>query len=198
MTEHPRPVVSHWNYFLSLEDDISRLSRYVELHEDNYQTYSLELTRLLFSAASEVDVVARQLCERLDSGSNAYNIADFRKAIRHSYPQISGAIVFMPQFGLSMTPWENWASDTSPSWWLAYNNVKHHRHTHFSEASLQNALDAVAGLFVLLLFFYREEARTGRLSPDVRLFAAGPPFREDRLFWDEQAKVYLLDSDPRI
>lgn len=198
MTDFARPVISHWNYFLSLEDDISRLSRYIELHADNYQTYSPELTRLLLSAASEVDVVARQLCQKLDGASKGENIADFRRVILEVFPRISDAIVFTPQFGLTMTPWEDWAKDASPVWWRAYNNVKHHRHIHFAEASLKNALDAVAGLFVLLLFFYREEARTGKLFPDVRLFTVGAPFREDRLMWDERCKVYLLDSDPRI
>ena len=198
MTNAEKPVITHWNYLLSLEDDLARLSRYIELREDNYATYSLELARVLFAAASEVDVVARQLCEKLDSGSKADNIASFRIAIIEAYPQISASIVFLPQFGLTMTPWEDWAWDASPFWWRAYNNVKHHRHTHFSEASLQNTLNAVAGLFVLLLFFYRDEATTGKLAPGARLLSAGHPFREDRLFWDEHTKIYLLDSDPRI
>jgi hypothetical protein len=43
------------------------------------------------------------------------------------------------------------------------NNVKHHRNIHFSEANLKNVLDAIAGLFVLLLFFYGEEAENAKL-----------------------------------
>jgi hypothetical protein len=44
----------------------------------------------------------------------------------------------------------------------------------------------------------REEARTGRLKPDTRLLSVRGPFTEDRLMWDSEKKVYLLDSDPRI
>lgn len=198
MTESNKAPVSHWNYLLTLEDDLSRLSRYIELHTDNYGTYSLELARVLFAAASEVDVVARQLCQKLDEGSKADNIAEYRKAILATYPQAWESVVLLRQFGLALTPWSGWETDSSPVWWKAYNNVKHHRHTHFAEASLKNALEAVAGLFVLLLLFYRDEAREGKLLPDPRLMSAGHPFREDRLMWDEQTKVYLLDSDPRI
>lgn len=193
-----KTTISHWNYFLSLEDDIFGLSRFIELHSDNYCTYSLELAKVLFAAASEIDVVAKQLCNKQDSQSNAGNIVEYRRRILSAYPEIKDAIVYLPQFGLTLTPWEQWKTESPPVWWKAYNNVKHHRHTHFSEASLKNALDSLAALFVLLLFFYREEARTGQLHPDSRLFVAGEPFTEDRLMWDERSKVYLLNSDPRI
>ena len=198
MTESTRAPVSHWNYLLSLEDDLSRLSRYIELHADNYATYSLELARVLFAAASEVDVVARQLCRKLDETSKADGIAGYCKTILANHPEICESVVVMPQYGLSLAPWSGWTMDASPGWWEAYNKVKHHRHTHFSKASLKNALEAVAALFILLLFFYRDEARTGKLRPDPRLLSAEHPFREDRLFGDEQAKVYLLGSDPRL
>lgn len=57
--------LSHWNYFLAVEEDLHRLSRFVEFSADNFETHSLELARILFAASAEVDVVARQLCEGL-------------------------------------------------------------------------------------------------------------------------------------
>jgi hypothetical protein len=38
------------DYFHAFEDDVERLSRYVEISPDNYATYSLELVRLLLAA----------------------------------------------------------------------------------------------------------------------------------------------------
>ncbi len=72
----------------------------------------------------------------------------------------------------------------------AYNNVKHHRHTHFAEANLEHALHAVAGLFVLLLYFYPEEAEQGWLSPDPTLFRASDQFYTDRLMCGDGSMVY--------
>ena len=54
-----RESLSYWNYFLALEADLERLSRFVEFTSVNFQTYSLEMARLLLTGASEVDVVAK-------------------------------------------------------------------------------------------------------------------------------------------
>lgn len=156
---HEEPTPQHWNYFLALEDDVVRLSRYIEFTTDNFDAYSLELARILSSAAAEVDVVAKQLCAKLDETAKADNISKYREIIQPAYPALVDALVLIPRFGLTLHPWEQWANGSKPFWWGAYNNVKHHRHTKFSDASLKNALNSVAGLFVLLLFFYREESQ---------------------------------------
>ena len=55
----------HWNYFLAIESDLERLSRYVEFSKDNYKTYSLAMAHLLLSSASEVDVVLKGICKNI-------------------------------------------------------------------------------------------------------------------------------------
>ena len=52
----------HWNYFLAIEKDLEKLSRYIEFSNDNLDTYSIELTHILLSSSSEVDVIMKQLC----------------------------------------------------------------------------------------------------------------------------------------
>lgn len=186
------PTPQHWNYFLALEDDVARLSRYLELAAGNFDSYSLELARILFSASSEVDVVSKQLCQKLDIKSKADNIAKYRKEILLKYPELPSTIVKLPRYGLTFNPWEAWGKDKSPLWWEAYNNVKHHRHTHFSDANLKHTLNAVAGLFSLLIFFYRNEAEEGQLNPDPSLFRIGEPFQTGRLMWDHLPTAYKL------
>ena len=56
----------HWRYFLLLEEDLMLLARYIEFARDNYDSYSVELGRILLSAGSEVDVVAKQVCQKVD------------------------------------------------------------------------------------------------------------------------------------
>lgn len=189
---HEAPTPQHWNYFLALEDDVVRLSRYLEPTKDNFNSYSLELARILFSAASEVDVVAKRLCQELNAKSRARNIANYKKEILAAYPQMVSAIVEIPRFGLTLTPWVQWETDKNPLWWRAYNNIKHHRHIHFSEASLQNTFNAVAGLFVLLLFYYRNEGQNGQLIPDPNIFRVGAPFQVAKAMWGPHANVYQL------
>jgi len=50
-----------------------------------------------------------------------------------------------------------------PYWWTAYNNIKHHRDSEYHRASLKNALNAVAGLFVVVLYLYKEKAQMAEL-----------------------------------
>ena len=189
---HEVPTPQHWNYFLALEDDVVRMSRFLEPTTENFESYSLELMRILFGAASETDVVSKRLCRKLNSKSKADNITKYKKEILAAYPQLISAVVEIPRFGLTLTPWVQWETDTSPLWWRAYNKVKHHRHTHFADASLKHTLNAVAGLFVLLLFYYRDEAQNGLLSPDPMIFRAGAPFHVDKLMWGSEANVYQL------
>ena len=143
------------------------------------------MARILFGAASEVDVVSKRLCQKLDPNSKADNITKYKSEILATYPRLVSAIVKIPRFGLTLEPWTQWNTDPSPLWWRAYNNVKHKRHTHFSEASLQHTLNAVAGLFVILLFYYQQEGGNGQLNPDPVIFRIGPPFNVDRLMWGE-------------
>jgi hypothetical protein len=187
------PKLPHWNYFLALEEDVLRLSRYIEFTQDNYGVYSLELARILFAASSEVDVVAKQLCAQYEGGKGAGSIARYREVLNAAIPMLAATHVTVPRFGLTFIPWEQWAHDAKPFWWDAYNNVKHHRHTRFADASLKNALNSIAALFVLLIYFYREECVAGALAPNPSLFQPGAPFRIDYTFWGEKRPLYLLD-----
>lgn len=158
--------LDHWNYFLALEKDLENLSRYVEFCRSNFKCHSLEMARILLAAASEVDIVAKQLCQKLNSGSTADNIHKYRNEIKTVYPNLPNFKVTIPRFGLNLTPWSNWNQNSGvPLWWTAYNKVKHHRDTDFDKANLKNVLNTVSGLFVITLYFYKEKAENAELIP---------------------------------
>ncbi len=160
----------HWNYLLALDTDLAELSRYIEFDEKNFACFSLELARVLFSAASEVDVVAKQICTALRAESAADNIHNYRDEIYGVYPNIVDFTIVSPRFSLEMLPWAEWKkSDGVPSWWSAYNKVKHQRHAHYEQANLKNTLKAVAGLLVLVLYLYKESAEEAALVPSPQI-----------------------------
>lgn len=185
----------HWNFLLALEEDLAALSRFVEPTTANLETYSIELARMLFASSSEVDVVAKQLCLKLESAKRANNINDYREIIRENIPKFFLTKVFYPRFGLSVQPWVAWGNGESPQWWHAYNKVKHERNAYFAKANLRNVLDSIAALYVLLLFFYESHAEKGKLTPNPVLLRVGEPFILDSLFWsEERAIVYKFDN----
>lgn len=165
--EH-QAVSVHLNYFSCLEDDLLSLSRWIEFCEQNEGVYSIELARLLMTACAEVDVVARALCKIISPASTAESINAYQAQLIEALPMLPHAKVTMARFGMSFTPWVNWAEPKSPPyWWTAYNKVKHHRAENFQRASLKNVLNAVAGLIVLLLLLHSKDGPYFPIMPQL-------------------------------
>lgn len=148
-------VDTHWNYFLALEEDLLRVSRYVHFNTANNKSYSIEFARIILAAGAEVDVVAKALT-KVSTGQNTENIKEHMDALLPICPDIYKHVVFMDRFGMNVAPWDNWGQSKSPEWWKSYNAVKHDRGDNFQEANLENTFRAVAGLFILLIYRLRQ------------------------------------------
>ncbi len=170
----------YWNYFLAIERDLENISRYIEFTDDNLDTYSIELARILLSASSEIDVIMKQLCGFLSS-IRVKNIEDYHSVIKTHLNTFIEEEVSISRFGMSFKPWKEWATNQNPNWWKSYNNVKHQRNNHFNEANLINTINAVGALFLTVIYYYKYhfsietngevEFRdiTRRLEPDASL-----------------------------
>jgi hypothetical protein len=151
----------HWSYYMSLEDDLIETGRYVEICEDNFDTYSTHFTRLLLAAASEVDVVAKMLCGQINPQGSYANIDDYRETITPKFPAIPSIVMGIQWTDIRVKPWHSWAESppSNPAWWRAYNRVKHERNNNFKEANLCNALTAIAGLYCLVRHLQQDAGR---------------------------------------
>ena len=159
---------------MAIERDLDELSRFVEFDERNFRCFSLEIARILLAASAEADVVCKQICRTNDPSSSADSINRYRDEIMKVFPAIAGFEVAIPRFGLDLCPWEEWKDPQGvPVWWTAHNKIKHERNTHYHRASLRNALNAVAGLFVATLYLYPTRARKGELVPSPQLVRPG-------------------------
>ena len=162
------------------------VSRYIEFAESNFAVYSIELAHLLFAAASEVDVVAKLLCAQVAPGRPSANINHYKAALLPALPDLPTTTVFVPRYGLSFNPWENWSGHQHPDWWRAYNKVKHERDAHFSKATLQNGLNALGALLICSFHYYSR-----RLS-DNAASALAP--KETTLRLTPQPSLFRLDE----
>jgi hypothetical protein len=170
MAIQSRRIEPHWNYLLALDGDLVALSRYIEFDEKNFTCFSIELARVLLAASAEADVVCKQLCREGNRSSCAEDINAYRNELAQRIPGIAKLKVHIPRFGLTLHPWDEWNKVNGvPLWWTAHNKVKHERHTHYEGANLKNALNAVSGLFLLVLFLYKEKAQRGELVPNPQL-----------------------------
>jgi len=147
----------HWNYFLSIEKDFEKLSRYVEFTESNNSTFSIELARLIMASTQEVDVIMKKLCKLVDNNSSAESIGNYKTIINQHIPDFHQEKVFIPRFGMNSKPWTNWRTDDlHPEWWTANNKIKHRRTEFFERANLKNAFNSIGGLFITTLYFYKK------------------------------------------
>jgi hypothetical protein len=121
-----------------------------------FGTHSLEFVRIVLSVGSEIDVVGKLLCERIEPGETARNMDEYRRIIMAKHPSLPTVGITAPRYGLRFTPWSAWESGENPKWWTSYNNVKHPRNTCYSDASLENVLLSSSGLCALLGYLYAE------------------------------------------
>jgi hypothetical protein len=159
-----KPINHHWQYLCSLASDVENASRYVEISPDNFETFSIEFTRILLAIGSEVDVVAKVLSGEIDPSGKHKNIGDYRTTITEKYPNLHTMKILIVLYELILTPWDKWKINKNSQWWEGYTNVKHHRHTHFKDANLKNTLNALAGLFVLVYYWRRFYGDVGQLD----------------------------------
>src|SRR5687768_4683792 len=117
----------HWHYFLTVEEDLHRVARHIEFAPANFNTYSVELARVLMTATQDLDVILKQLCALKGNGSD--NEGGYRGFLPGAYPRLVTMEVTIFRGELKFTPFSSWAQGTTPAWWTANNKVKHERHT---------------------------------------------------------------------
>jgi hypothetical protein len=155
----------HWQHFLSLEKDFIETLTFVELDKGNENTFSVAYTKLLLAICSEIDVVAKILCKKIDDSSTADNIDEYRIEITSKYPDFYTVEALVPRYSLTIKSWDNWGCSKNPIWWREHNKVKHQRDVHFKLANQKNTLEAMSALFCLLLYLYSSELYSGELEP---------------------------------
>lgn len=145
----------HWNYFLAIEEDLEKFSRYIEFSEQNIKTYSIELAHILLSASSEVDTIMKQICKLFDPNLKVRNIDGYRNVIQLNLSSLIDEEFSIDRFGLKYKPWERWNNDKNPDWWLKYTKVKHQRNEFFQEANLLNTINPVGALLIAEVYYYK-------------------------------------------
>lgn len=156
-------LAPHWRYFLSLERDFIDTLRYVEYNDSQKDVYSFEYARLLLMCCAELDVVFKISSENVSSGSQAESIGTYLDALSSKY-DIQQEEVRVDRFSKVLYPYRDWSRASAPQWWTAHNHVKHHRHKYFAEATAQNTLLALSGLFVANLIAHHAVKELGEIN----------------------------------
>lgn len=165
-------IAHYWNYAELLNEQLGKTASYVEPDEQNYDTYSVTYTNILLSSCSEIEVIAKLICQKVDSNAdylssevpnkngtkmvrNRVDMEVLSSTLLKRFPHIHQARAEILNKHKMIYPFECWKDKSCElPWWKAYNMVKHYRHQNFSDATLENALNSVAALIILNSYLY--------------------------------------------
>lgn len=161
----------HWSLFEVIDEDLQAFSREVEFADANFSTYSVTLLRLYLSICSEVDVIAKLLCQRIGATlSNRPDMNEYRQNLKPKFPNLSGVKITIRPMAHPILPWDAWNQNQNPDWWRKHQLVKHQRDQYFSDANLKNVLYSAAGLLVFLTYWHQPELWKLELNPSFHVF----------------------------
>ena len=171
--------MSYWKQYRLLEQEFLQSRMYVEFDVTNFRTISTAYIKMLLEIGSEVDNVMREMC----SLTGRSNITDYAVYILGKYPNIVSQKVTVIDSSISIIPFIGWNTSyasQSLSFWQAYNHIKHDRIANRVEASFENVLNALGGLFILEMYRFSELYVT-----DVDVAINMP---------EDDSKIFLLDA----
>jgi hypothetical protein len=144
--------------------DLNEIFNFIEPCDDNLSVYSHQIYELLLRAATEFESNCKGILK-----SNNY-AKDEKKWTVEDYYKISKAAM-LSEYKVTFVRWatdhefkpfKEWPPEKRKtlSWYNAYNKVKHDRYTNFKQATLDNLMNAVAGLLCILHAQYGEGMAT--------------------------------------
>ena len=119
----------HWRYYLMLEKRFIESIEYVELHVDNYNTFSNGYAILIQVIGAELDTIFKEFCGF--NTSDRKNIADYAQYILTSNPDIITRKVVLQEYDIVIQPFQNWDINKPAQtleWWNAFTDIKHNRY----------------------------------------------------------------------
>ncbi len=176
--------MQYWEYYCALESDFKQISRFIDFSDENLKTYSIELTRILLSACSELDVILKDICYLIDPSLKPQKINDYRVIIRENLPEIINEKVSVGFHFFNVQPFKIWKKEETPEWWKMHNKVKHERNNYFKKANLENALNAICALFICVNYYYLKKLE--------------PTFKENRKDFSFKEVTMILKSDSQF
>ncbi len=167
------------NQYSLLEKDFIEATQYVAFESDNYQTYSNVFSKLLLQTGSEVDNILKTICEI----EGRTNISEYANVVLNKYPGITKQKVIVRENQQIMIPYQGWCTDEpskSLKFWDAYNTVKHDRIRYYKMGTMGNVSLALAGLYVLNIYFCDELYRQNQEE-----FSSEPEY---------ESEIFILDN----
>jgi len=147
----------YWRYYLMLENRFLNSIEYVELHKDNYSTFSNGYALLIQAIGAELDTVFKEFCNF--NTTDRKTIADYAQYILSNHSDIIDKKIILQEYNLEIQPFQGW-NVTQPGktlqWWTAYTDIKHNRYNQLHQAKLENVLNILGALYLVEMIYLKK------------------------------------------
>lgn len=130
---------------------------YVELHKDNYGTFSNGYALLIQAIGAELDTVFKEFCGF--NTSDRKSITDYAQYILRNNSDIINIKMILQEYDMEIQPFQNW-NLTQPGqtleWWTAFTDIKHDRYEKIKQANQKNVLNILGALYLLEMMYLQK------------------------------------------
>lgn len=155
-----------WNIYKNIERELIEISNIIHIDDNQLSVYSPKITELLIRTVVEVEAISKELYFK-NGGDKANDNQLFFDTDCIDFLENKWllskkkVIVSAPNFYFSdednrvLTPLKkaNKRGSSSSKWLIAYQAVKHNRNNSLLKGNLKNLIEALAGLYVLNIYY---------------------------------------------
>lgn len=158
----------YWPIYKNLENEVVLLASQIHFDDGQLKVYSSKITELIIRCAIEVESISKELYfkyggEKADNNNLKFDY-DCLKFLEEKWA-LSKKLVFLtsPHFHFEkkdnkiITPllglFEDPKSGKKTPWLQAYQSIKHNRAKNLENGNVKNLIHAMAGLFLLNLYY---------------------------------------------
>ena len=150
MDEMKEFQLKYWNEYLYYEKEFIGIIDYIYLDKVNLNTYSFKLLEMLIGICSALDKMFRKYTNLNGQNCDIKNYKDNILNKDNSFYDLRISLVNNSDIALQpFLEWEPHKSIDAPSFWTAYNSVKHDKNGGIINASFKNVMDALGALYLL-------------------------------------------------
>ena len=156
------PITNHQEYSNQLRqleiilDDIEEVFKVVAPHSKQFSVYGHAIRNIIILACTELDARMQSILvsNGVQSIGKHFEMLDYYK-LKDSLKLDEYELSFYRYGDLgTFSPFSTWESDEQLKWYKAYNQIKHNREKHFTEAKLFNAINAIMAYAIILIAQY--------------------------------------------
>ena len=95
----------YWKNFMLIEEEFIQTEKFFAFDVMNYSTFSSKYLKLLLEIGSEIDILAKVLCQVAWNRGNVNTLTEYRDCILMNAPEFERVHVISEDF--KENPWEN-------------------------------------------------------------------------------------------